>query len=72
MKKTPEPPHDIPDFEAPKSDLIAERVETLVASLHDINTRDRELKATLVIATANLIVAEAQKLLSLTKEGGNG
>ena len=40
MKKTPEPPHDIPDFEAPKSDLIAERVETLVASLHDINTRD--------------------------------
>ena len=72
MKKPPEPPHDIPDLEAPKSDLIAERMETLVASLHDINTRDRELKATLVIATANLIVAEAQKLLSLAKEGGNG
>ena len=71
MKK-PEPPKDDVIPMMPGSDATADRLETLVASLHDINTRDKELKATLVIATANLVIAEAQKLLALTKEADNG
>lgn len=70
MKK-PELPKDDAIPVAPKPDATAERMDALVASLHDISTRDKELKATLVIATANLIVVEAQKLLALAKGAGH-
>ena len=66
MKK-PEPPKNAA-LAPPEPARIAERLETLVASLHDINTKDRELKVTLIIATANMLLTEAQKLVALARE----